>query len=174
VPSGARCRRCVPSRRLFSWPSMTLLADVVSASREVTGTSSRSEKVAILAGLLGRLDADEIAAVVGFLAGVPRQGRVGIGYSTIYGVDGPPAAHASLTVGELDHAIEEVQGMKGSGSAALRRQVLGELLGRATEQEADFVKRLFTGGLRQGALGGLMVDAVAKAAGVPARTRAAR
>ena len=41
------------------------------------------------------------------------------------------------------------------------------MLARATEPEADFVKRLFTGELRQGALAGLMVDAVAKAAGVP-------
>ena len=146
---------------------MTLLADLVSASRDVTDTSSRSQKIAILAALLGRLDRDEIAVAVGFLAGVPRQGRVGVGYSTIYGIDRAPAADASLTIGELDRAIAEVQGMTGSGSATGRKRILGELLGRATEQEADFVKRLFTGGLRQGALAGLMVDAIAKAAGVP-------
>jgi DNA ligase 1 len=145
---------------------MTLLADVVTASSEVGATSSRSKKVAILAELLRRLDPDEVALAVGFLAGVPRQGRVGVGYSTIYGVERTPAGEASLTVGDLDRAIGEVQGMTGSGSAAGRNQILGELLGRATEQEADFVRRLFTGELRQGALGGLMVDAIAKAAGV--------
>jgi DNA ligase-1 len=145
---------------------MTLLADVVSASRDVTETSSRSEKVAILAALLGRLDPSEVGIAVGFLAGVPRQGRVGVGYSTIYGVERAAAWEPSLTIEELDRAIAEVQAMTGSGSAAGRRQILGELLGRATEGEADFVKRLFTGGLRQGALAGLMVDAVAKAAGV--------
>jgi ATP-dependent DNA ligase I len=145
---------------------MTLLADVVAASREVTETSSRSGKVAILAELLGRLERDEIPVAVGFLAGVPRQGRVGVGYSTIYGIDTAPASRPSLTVDELDRAIAEVQGTTGSGSAAKRRQILGELLGRATEQETDFVKRLFTGELRQGALAGLMIDAIAKAAGV--------
>jgi ATP-dependent DNA ligase I len=145
---------------------MTLLADVVTASANVTDTSSRSEKVAILAELLARLDPDEVAPAVGFLAGVPRQGRVGVGYSTIYGIEGAPAGQASLTIGELDRTIAEVQVMTGSGSAATRREILGELLGRATEPEADFVKRLFTGGLRQGALAGLMVDAVAKAAAV--------
>jgi DNA ligase 1 len=145
---------------------MTLLADVVTASQEVAATSSRSKKVAILAELLGRLDSDEVALAVGFLAGVPRQGRVGVGYATIYRVDPPPAAAASLTIDELDRAITEVRDMTGSGSAARRKQILGELLGRATQQEADFVKRLFTGELRQGALAGLMVDAVAKAAGV--------
>jgi DNA ligase 1 len=146
---------------------MTLLADVVTASRNVTDTSSRSRKVAILAELLGRLDPKEVPLTVGFLAGVPRQGRVGVGYSTIYGIDREPAVQASLTVEELDRAIAEVQAMKGAGSAAKRRETLGELIGRATEQEADFVKRLFTGELRQGALAGLMIDAVAKAAGVP-------
>jgi DNA ligase-1 len=146
---------------------MTLLADVVSASQEVTETSSRSRKVAVLAGLLARLDPSEVAAVVGFLAGVPRQGRVGVGYSTIYGLrDAPAAEEASLAVLELDGAITEIQDTTGSGSSAERRRILVELLGRATEREADFVRRLFTGELRQGALAGLMVDAVAKAAGV--------
>jgi DNA ligase 1 len=146
---------------------MTLLADVVAASREVTGTSSRSRKIAILAELLGRLEPGEVALAAGFLVGIPRQGRVGVGYSTIYGIERPPAAEASLTIGELDRAIAEVQATTGSGSGARRKEVLGEILGRATEDEADFVKRLFTGALRQGALAGLMIDAVAKAAGVP-------
>jgi DNA ligase-1 len=146
---------------------MTLLWDVVTASRELADTSSRSEKVAILAALLGRLDASEVAIAVGFLAGVPRQGRVGIGYSTIYGIERAPAREASLSIGDLDRAIAEVQGTTGSGSATTRRQVLGELLAQTTDQEADFVKRLFTGDLRQGALAGLMVDAIAKAARVP-------
>jgi DNA ligase 1 len=145
---------------------MTLLADVVSASWEVTGTSSRSKKVAILAALLARLEPGEVGIAVGFLAGAPRQGRVGIGYSTIYGIECPPAPEPSLTIEELDRAIDEVQRTTGSGSAGERKRILTELLGRATEEEADFVKRLFTGGLRQGALAGLMADAVAKAAGV--------
>jgi ATP-dependent DNA ligase I len=145
---------------------MTLLADVVSTSRDVADTTSRSQKIAALAELLGRLDADDVPLAVGFLAGVPRQGRVGVGYSTIYGIERASAREASLTIDELDRAISEVQGTTGSGSAARRKQILTDLLGQATEQEADFVKRLFTGELRQGALAGLMVDAIAKAAGV--------
>ena len=147
---------------------MTLLADVVTASRELAGTSSRSQKVAILAELLRRLDADEIPVAVGFLAGVPRQGRVGVGYSMVYGIECEPARAPSLTVLDLDRAITEVGETTGSGSAARRKELLLGLLGRATEEEAGFVKRLFTGELRQGALAGVMVEAVAKAAGVPA------
>ncbi len=145
-----------------------LLAEVVTASKDVADTSSRSRKVAILAGLLRRLDANEVPISVALLSGVPRQGRVGVGYSTVYGIERRPAGEPSLTIDDLDRAIAEIQKVTGSGSAARRRQVLGGLLGRATEQEADFVKRLFTGELRQGALAGLMADAVAKAAGVSA------
>jgi DNA ligase-1 len=146
---------------------VTLLADVVAASNEVAGTSSRSRKVAILAELLRALDAAEVPIAVGLLSGAPRQGRIGVGYSTIYGVERPPASAPTLTVDDLDRAITAIQETTGGGSAAARRELLGELLGRATEEEAGFVKRLFTGDLRQGALAGLMADAVAKAAGVP-------
>jgi len=145
---------------------VTLLSDVVTASRDVSNTSSRSAKVAILSDLLRRLEPSEVAAAVGFLAGVPRQGRVGIGHRTIYAIQPAPATQPSLTIAELDHAITEVQRTTGGGSSARRKQVLTNLLARATEREADFVRRLFTGELRQGALAGLMVDAIAKAAGV--------
>jgi DNA ligase-1 len=147
---------------------MTLLADVVAASTEVAETSSRSRKIAALAELLRGLDPDEVAIAAGLLAGAPRQGRIGVGYSTIYGVAASPAATASLTVRELDAAIDELQQATGEGSTATRRRLLEELLGRATADESRFIRRLFTGELRQGALAGIMVDAVAKAAGVPA------
>jgi DNA ligase 1 len=145
---------------------MTLLTDVVSASGQVARTSSRSRKVAILAELLRRLDADEVPIAVGFLSGVPRQGRVGVGYSTIYGVDYARAVEPILTVGDLDRALVVVSEATGPGSAVRRKQILGDVLGRATDEEARFLKRLLTGELRQGALAGLMVDAIAEAARV--------
>jgi DNA ligase-1 len=145
---------------------MTLLADVVAASEDVASTSLRSRKVAILADLLRKLEAAEVPIAVGLLSGAPRQGRVGVGYSTIYGIEQQPAVDPSLTVDDLDRAIADVQAATGPGSAGRRKELLGALLGRATAQEADFVKRLFTGELRQGALAGVMADAVAKAAGV--------
>src|SRR5436190_8333835 len=147
---------------------MTLLADVVTASRRVADTSSRSQKIAILAELLRRLEPGEVAIVAGVLSGAPRQGRVGVGYSAVYGVECTPAVQPTLTVAELDAAIVAVEGATGSGSGGTRRQLLLDLFGRATEDEGDFVRRLLTGELRQGALAGLMVDAVAAAAGVPA------
>lgn len=145
---------------------MTLFSDVVIASKLVSETSSRSRKVATLAELLRELEGSELAIAVAFLSGAPRQGRVGVGYSTVYGLEVPPAPEASLSIIDVDRAISDIQAATGSGSAGKRRQFLAELLGGATQEEAGFLRRLFTGELRQGALAGLMADAVAKAAGV--------
>jgi ATP-dependent DNA ligase I len=145
---------------------VTLLIDVVTASRGLADTPSRSGKIAILSELLRELEPTEVPVAVGFLTGVPRQGRIGVGHRTIYRIAAAPASEPSLTIDDLDRAISDVQETTGSGSLAQRRGVLTELLSSATEQEVDFVRRLFTGELRQGALGGLMVDAVAKAARV--------
>jgi len=147
---------------------VTLLAAVVTASQRVAATSSRSEKIALLAELLGNLEPDEVAIAVGFLSGAPRQGRVGIGYSTVYGAEAAHATEPTLTVGDLDRTISEIEATTGGGSAGARRRLLAHCLALATADEADFVRRLFTGELRQGALAGIVVEAVAKAAGVPA------
>jgi DNA ligase 1 len=145
---------------------MTLFGGLVTASQEVAATSSRSRKVATLAAFLRELDEEEIPVAVGLLSGVPRQGRIGVGHATVYGL-GPVAGGGDpLTVGGVDRAIEALVAATGSGSAAARRRILAEVLGRATEEETAFLRRLFTGELRQGALSGLMVDAIARAAGV--------
>lgn len=145
---------------------MTLFAEVVAVSDELSRTASRSAKVAALADLLRRLSPEEVPIAVGFLSGVPRQGRIGIGYSTAYGIDRPPATAPSLEVEEVDRAITLVQTTTGKGSATLRREILGDVLARATDAESGFLKRLFTGELRQGALAGLMLEAIARASGV--------
>ena len=145
---------------------MTLFADVVTASSAVAGTSSRSAKVSTLAELLRALEPAEVPICVGFLSGVPRQGRVGIGYAAIRDLKREPAETPSLTVADVDQAISDIEAETGSGSAGRRRELLEALMGRATESEARFLVGLLTGGLRQGALAGLMADAVAKAAGV--------
>ncbi len=147
---------------------MTLLADVVAASDEVAGTSSRSRKNAILAELLRRLEPDEIEVAVGFLTGAPRQGRIGVGWSTAYGVERAAAAEPTLTLGNVDRAITVIQAATGDGSSAARREILGDLFERATAPESDFIRRLFTGELRQGALAGLMLEAISVAASIPA------
>ena len=117
---------------------MTLFAEVVGASEQVARTSARSEKIKVLANLLARLEPAEVRVCVGFLSGIPRQGRVGIGYSTIYGIDASAAPDASLTILDVDRAIDGVQTAIGSGSATARKHLLTELLRSATRPEAEF------------------------------------
>jgi DNA ligase 1 len=145
-----------------------LLAELVATSQRVAGTSSRSAKIAFLAELLRGLEAAEVASAVGFLSGVPRHGRIGVGYATVHGLRVEPSSAPSLTIADLDTAIGEVEAATGPGSGTRRRTLLADLFGRATADEADFVRRLLTGELRQGALAGLMADAIAKAAEVRA------
>ena len=144
-----------------------LLSEVVATSAAVTSTASRSDKVAALADLLRRLDPDEVEVVVAALAGEARQGRIGIGWATVHALDGPAAPEPSLTVADLDRALDELAATVGSGSQAARAARLDALLRAATEDEQTFLRRLLLGELRQGALGGVAADAVAKAAGVP-------
>jgi len=146
-----------------------LLAEVVATSMQVASTPSRSAKIAALAGLVTQLAPDEVEAVVAALAGEPRQGKVGVGWATVVSVEEAvsPASQATLTVGDLDRAVTELQAIGGTGSGAFRTEVLSGLMGRATVDEVLFIRRLLTGDLRQGALEGVVTDAVARAASVP-------
>jgi DNA ligase 1 len=144
------------------------LENVVATSARVGATRARKEKIAELAALLRDLQVDEVEAAVGFLTGDTHQGRIGIGWATLAAVDTAGATTPTLTIADVDTAITLVQQTTGSGSAEKRREVLHELFGRATTDEVDFLRRLLLGELRQGALAGLMGDAIAQAAGVPA------
>ena len=144
-----------------------LLSEVVATSAAVTSTASRSAKVAALADLLRRLDHDEVEVVVAALTGESRQGRIGIGWATVAALDVPAATEATLTVAALDQALDELAATAGPGSQAQRASRLRALMAAATEPEQHFVGRLLLGELRQGALEGVVADAVAKAAGVP-------
>jgi DNA ligase-1 len=145
------------------------LADVVSVSHAVTRTSGRLEKTSYLADLLKRIPPDEIAVVVPFLSGSTRQGRIGIGWAMLSSVrDVPPADVPTLEVREVDAAFDRLAAASGAGSSASRSRTLRELLGRATRDEQDFLVRLLFGELRQGALEGVLIEAVARASGIGA------
>ncbi|MGH9041570.1 MAG: ATP-dependent DNA ligase [Acidimicrobiia bacterium] len=144
------------------------MAEVVTTSEAVAATPARGAKIAALAGLLARLDPAEVEPVVAFLTGEPRQGRIGVGWATLFRLAPIPAPEPTLTVGEIDQRLSEVLATTGTGSAGTRAGLLTDLLGRATASEIDFLRRLLGGELRQGALEGVMAEAVARAAGVPA------
>ena len=145
-----------------------LLADLVACADEVAATSSRTAKVEALAELLGGADRDEAGVGAGLIAGDPRQGRIGVGWATVAALRTAPAAQPTLSVADLDGVLDAVAGASGEGSTQRRLDLLGGFLARTTAAEADFVRRLLVGELRQGASEGVVVEAVARAARVPA------
>ncbi|MGH9331175.1 MAG: ATP-dependent DNA ligase [Vicinamibacterales bacterium] len=151
------------------------LADLVTTSTAVQAASGRLDKTAQIAALLTRLAPDEIEIAVTFLSGGLRQGRIGLGGAAIRAAAATaPADEPSLTLQDVDRTFDRIASVRGGGSGRGRASLLKDLLLRATRPEQDFLIRLLYGELRQGALEGVVVDAVAKAAAVrPAVVRRA-
>jgi DNA ligase-1 len=146
---------------------------IVDVSQRVAATSKRGEKVALIAQVLEAAPSEIIPIVVGLLVGEPRQGRVGVGWATLHqflggGAKVDPAATASVSVAEIDRAFADLAALSGDGSQRERERRLADLLGRLTADEQQHLVRLLGGELRQGANDGVVADAVARAAGVPA------
>lgn len=146
-----------------------LLAELVTTSALVSATRSRLAKVAALADTLARAGADEVEIVASYLSGSLRQRRTGVGWrSARAGV--PPAAEPSLTVVETDARFDELSRLSGPGSQLARKSRLDELMSRATDDEQRWLAGLITGETRQGALEGVLVDALIRASGLPSAT----
>ena len=147
---------------------MTAFADLVSTSRRVAETGSRNAKTSLLAQFLRRLTEADIPVGVAYLSGETRQGRRGVGFALLRdAASGRAADVPTLALADVDAALAEAASISGSGSRGARTRVMAALLERATPEERDFLFRLVTGELRQGALESLMIDAVAAAASLP-------
>jgi DNA ligase-1 len=160
-----------------------LLSDLVRTSDAVSLASGRRVKINEIAGLLRRTSPGEVSVAVAFLSGELRQRQIGVGYAALGGLlradlpagggpadggPGPEPAARPLTLAETDSVFAAIGAITGPGSQAERRRLLGALFARATPAEQSFLTRLLAGELHQGALEGVMVEAVAQAAGVPA------
>ena len=144
-----------------------LFHELVQTSRRVAETSGRLAKIELVAALLKRTAPEEIATAVAFLSGSPRQGRIGIGYATLQAAKPGHAANApTLELVQVDAMLQRLANTTGKGSAQTKERLLGELLTRGTAEEQEFLLHLVMGDLRQGALEGLVTEAVARAAGL--------
>jgi DNA ligase 1 len=160
---------------------MISLDRLSTTSAALSATSSKKAKVALLAQVLRDCAATELPVVIAALTGEPRQGRIGVGWSTVYDrghVAAPGSTRVldnpSPSVLEFDLFVDEVAALGGPGSNTARQVLVDSFLARCTADTAAFVRNLFTGGIRQGALHGLMIEAVAEALQIPsARLRRA-
>ncbi|MDQ4084491.1 MAG: ATP-dependent DNA ligase [Actinomycetota bacterium] len=143
-----------------------LLQSLVTASRDISATRSRTAKTRLLAAALRVAEPDEVETVVSYLSGELRQRRIGVGWRSLQQLP-PPADAPTLTVREAHEAFEEMAAVSGAGSQSGRSRLVADLFGRATADEQRYLALLVMGELRQGALDGVMLAAVAEASGVP-------
>ena len=146
-----------------------LLIDVATTSADVGGSAARRAKITRIAELLSHAKSDPklVAIIVSWLSGELPQRQIGVGWAALRSLP-PPAPQSSLTVIGVDAAFAAIGAVSGKGSQLRRAELVAELLTSATETEQTFLRRLLTGELRQGALAGVMADAVAAAAQIPA------
>jgi DNA ligase-1 len=144
------------------------LEEVARTSAAVAEASSRLSKISLLSDCLRRLRPEEVPIAVAYLSGELPQGSIGIGWASLRNLPPPASAPSALELREVDSALSAFASTTGPGSQAARRRQLADLFGRATEPEQRFLTALLMGELRQGALEGVMVEAVARAADAPA------
>jgi ATP-dependent DNA ligase I len=143
-----------------------LLARIAEVSQAVGAASARLAKIDLLAGALREAGPLEVPIAVAYLSGELPQRQIGVGWAVLR--DGFPAAPApTLDLAEVDEGFSAIGALAGKGSAAARKALVGELFSRATADEQRFLFGLLSGELRQGALEGVMTEAVARAASVP-------
>ena len=143
-----------------------LLEEIARTSTDVTATRGRLTKIERLAACLARLTPDEVRVAVAYLSGSLPQGTIGIGWAALRDLP-PPAKSPTLDLLDVHARLERIRVASGKGSQAVRRSELFDLFARATDPERRFLVGLLQGELRQGALAGVMVEAVARAARVP-------
>ena len=143
-----------------------LLAQIAEVSQAVATTSGRLAKIDLLAAALREAGPLEVPIAVAYLSGELPQRQIGVGWAALRG-GFPPAAEPTLTLSDVDSGFSAIGAVSGKGSAAARKSLVSELFGRATAGEQQFLFGLLSGELRQGALEGVMTEAVARAASVP-------
>jgi DNA ligase-1 len=145
---------------------VTRLSNVVLTSARVGATSSRLAKIGAIADCLRRIAPDEIEIAIAYLSGEIPQGKLSLGFSSLQS-SAKASAEPSLGLREVDRVFDEIKTTKGKGASARRKSLVDFLFEQATAEERDFLARLVIGELRQGALEGLMLEAVAAATDLP-------
>ncbi len=151
---------------------MTRFGELVAVSDAVAATRSRTEKVRRLADFLRGVSPGAVASALRFLSGRSGSERLGVGPAAVDEAwrAAPAAGEATLGLEDVAGAVAVLRDLSGEGSAAARARRLAELFARATAPERSFLARWLVGELRQGALEGVLTEAVAAAAGLDAAT----
>jgi DNA ligase-1 len=146
---------------------MALLSDLADLRARVAASPGRLEKRRLVAQCLRDLSPEDLTRAVTYLSGrafPASDPRV----LNVRGLPAPTAAapaSAPLTLADVAQAFADVAEAAGPGSRRLREARLGELAARASEPERDLLQRIIYGEMRMGLSEGLVLEAIAEAAG---------
>jgi len=161
------------------------LARLVGAVEQVRATTKKSEKIRILGETLCATRGREAVLTALYLSGSLPQGKIGIGWNLIQqaigkGVllstpgwlgekEGSSSAPSGerLTLSDVDKVFDRLATERGPGSTERRLAELTKLFSHARPDERRFLSELLIGELRQGALEGVLLDAIAAASELP-------
>ena len=144
---------------------LTRLVDLVG---KVRSTTKKTEKINLLAEFLRQTQGTETELAALYLSGVLPQGKLGVGWRVIQEamVESPPSPEA-LSLTDVDRVFNAIAAEQGSGSLNRKIGALRKLFESVSPEERRFLAQLVTGEIRQGALEGLLLEAIAKAAALP-------
>jgi DNA ligase-1 len=144
---------------------MTPFDAFVRLCRQLETTSGRLDKIELVSDFLRGVDPEEVGIAVAFLTGRPFP----TSDPRVLGVRGlprtEPAARPSLSLSDVADQLGSVADAAGPGSRRMREDRLAGLAGRATASEQEFLSRIVTGEMRTGVSDGLVLEAIASAAG---------
>jgi DNA ligase 1 len=144
------------------------LARLVNAVDSVRATTKKSEKIRLLAEALRETSAKETELAALYLSGSLPQGKIGIGWNVIRKtMTVGSSAGARLTLLDMDAVFDRLAAEQGVGSTERRVAELSRLFSRLIPDERRFLSQLLIGDIRQGALEGVLLDAIARAADLP-------
>jgi len=143
---------------------MVFIKDLVEVSEKVSATSRKKEKISLLAHFFQQAKGREIALAASYLSGQLPQDRLGIGWATLQeALKDLIEKLQPLNLIELDRLFEDISREKGAGSLEKKVKILRDIFSSIQKNERDFLTRLIMGEIRQGALEGLVLEALAQA-----------
>ncbi len=153
----------------------TQFSQFANVCQTLEGTPKRTLKVDLLAKFLKLLSKEEIVPTISFFTGQAftdsdkrvldvsgrtlwKINRLGSGQSTL--------ASNPVSVLDVYHVFEKVAGATGPGSRVKKELLIGSLLNRMSDAEAEYLARIIFGEMRIGAVEGIILESIANASSV--------
>jgi DNA ligase-1 len=155
---------------------MALLSGLAELRAQVAATSGRLEKRRLVAEYLRELAPEDLPRAVTFLSGraFPVSDARVLNVRRLPAPASMASASPPLALADVAEGFGAVAEAGGPGARRLRESRLQELAERASPTERDLLQRIIYGEMRMGLSEGLVLEAIAEAAGVaPAAVRRA-